>query len=221
MTFSRRDEILNSDRAKNQKMRTREALLAAALDLARHGHSPSIAEVAEAAKVSTATAYRYFPNPQSLWSDMATRQAGTTGGVPDFLDDLPEDPEQRIDRVVREVCAFQFADEVVWRGVLRATLDRWFSQVDVAEAERVPVRGVTRLEMARVALAPLRDTLSAERMERLVNAVTLVFGIEALVSTRDTCGLDVAAATETMSWAARSLVRAALAESGADQPSVE
>ncbi|WP_228541591.1 hypothetical protein [Nocardia sp. XZ_19_369] len=198
-------------------MRTREALLAAALELARNGHSPSIAEVAEAAQVSTATAYR----PQSLWSDMATRQAGTTGGFPDFLDDLPDDPERRIDRVVREVCAFQFADEVVWRGVLRATLDRWFSQVDVAEAERVPVRGVTRLEMARVALAPLRDTLSAERMERLVNAVTLVFGIEALVSTRDTCGLDVAAATETMSWAARSLVRAALAEAGADQPSAE
>ncbi|WP_147138827.1 TetR/AcrR family transcriptional regulator [Nocardia ninae] len=216
MTFSRRDEILNSGRAKNQKMRTREALLAAALELARNGHSPSIAEVAEAAKVSTATAYRYFPNPQSLWSDMATRQAGTTGGFPDFLDELPDDPEQRIDRVVREVCAFQFADEVVWRGVLRATLDRWFGQVDVAEAERVPVRGVTRLEMARVALAPLRDTLSAERMERLVNAVTLVFGIEALVSTRDTCGLDVAAATETMSWAARSLVRAALAEAGSD-----
>ncbi|MFI9403939.1 TetR family transcriptional regulator [Nocardia sp. NPDC052316] len=197
-------------------MRTREALLAAALELARNGHSPSIAEVAEAAKVSTATAYRYFPNPQSLWSDMATRQAGTTGGFPDFLDDLPDDPEQRIDRVVREVCAFQFADEVVWRGVLRATLDRWFSQVDFAEAERVPVRGVTRLEMARVALAPLRDTLSAERMERLVNAVTLVFGVEALVSTRDTCGLDIEAATETMSWAARSLVRAALAESGSD-----
>ncbi|MFI6165797.1 TetR/AcrR family transcriptional regulator [Nocardia sp. NPDC051052] len=215
MTFSRRDEILNSGRAANQKMRTREALIGAALELARNGHSPSIAEVAEAAKVSTATAYRYFPNPQSLWSDMATRQAGTTGGFPDFLDDLPEDVEDRIERVVRECCAFQFADEVVWRGVLRATLDRWFSQVDVAEAERVPVRGVTRLEMARVALAPLRDTLSAERLERLVNAVVLVFGVEALVSTRDTCGLDPEAATDTMSWAARALVRAAIAEAGA------
>ncbi|MEV6562610.1 TetR/AcrR family transcriptional regulator [Nocardia sp. NPDC051756] len=215
MTFSRRDEILNSGRAANQKMRTREALINAALELARNGHSPSIAEVAEAAKVSTATAYRYFPNPQSLWSDMATRQAGFTGGFPELLDDLPEDVEGRIDRVVREVCAFQFADEVVWRGVLRATLDRWFSQVDVAEAERVPVRGVTRLEMARVALAPLRDTLPAERFERLVNAVVLVFGVEALVSTRDTSGLDPEAATETMSWAARALVRAAIAESGA------
>lgn len=194
-------------------MRTREALITAALELARNGHSPSIAEVAEAAKVSTATAYRYFPNPQSLWSDMATRHAGFTGGHPGFLDDLPEDVEDRIERVVREVCAFQFADEVVWRGVLRATLDRWFGQVDVAEAERVPVRGVTRLEMARIALAPLRDTLSAERFERLVNAVVLVFGVEALVSTRDTSGLDPEAATETMSWAARALVRAAIAES--------
>ncbi|WP_338773736.1 TetR family transcriptional regulator [Nocardia vulneris] len=213
MTFSRRDEILKSDRAKNQKMRTREALLEAALELARNGHSPSIAEVAEAAKVSTATAYRYFPNPQSLWSDMATRQAGFLGRYPDFFEELPEDAEARIERVVREVSGFQFENEVVWRGVLRATLDRWFNQVDVPEAERVPVRGVTRLEMARTALAPLSDRLSPERLERLVHAVTLVFGVEALVSTRDTCGLDPAAATETMCWAAKGLVRAALAES--------
>ncbi|MFG1798001.1 TetR/AcrR family transcriptional regulator [Nocardia sp. NPDC049149] len=195
-------------------MRTREALISAALELARNGQSPSIAEVAEAAKVSTATAYRYFPNPQSLWADMATRQTGFVGGYPDFLDRLTGDVEERIDQVVREVCAFQFADEVVWRGVLRATLDRWFNQVDVVEAERVPVRGVTRLEMARRALAPLRDTLSEERWEQLVHAVTMVFGVEAIVSTRDTCGLDPEAATETMRWAARALVRAAVAEAG-------
>ncbi|WP_218023476.1 TetR/AcrR family transcriptional regulator [Nocardia altamirensis] len=195
-------------------MRTREALITAALELARNGQSPSIAEVAEAAKVSTATAYRYFPNPQSLWADMATRQAGFVGGYPDFLDRLSGDVEERIVQVVREVCAFQFADEVVWRGVLRATLDRWFNQVDVVEAEKVPVRGVTRLEMARHALAPLRDTLSDERWEQLVHAVTMVFGVEAIVSMRDTCGLDPEAATETMCWAARALVRAAVAEAG-------
>ena len=209
MSLSRQEDFLTTGR-KNQKHRTRDALLDAAMELARTGHSPSIAEVAEAAKVSVATAYRYFPNPQSLWADMATR----TGipGYPDFLEHLPDDAEAAIDLVAREVAGFQLADEALWRGVLRATLDRWFSQLDVPEDERVPVRGITRLEMARRALEPLRETLPRKRFERLINAVVLVFGLEPMITTRDTCGLSAEDATEVMRWAARALVRAALAE---------
>lgn len=209
MSLSRQEDFLTKGR-QNQKHRTREALLDAAMELARHGQSPSIAEVAEAAKVSVATAYRYFPNPQSLWADMATR----TGipGYPDFLKELPADPEAAIDVVVREVARFQLADEALWRGVLRATLDRWFNQLDLPEEERVPVRGITRLEMARRALEPLRKSLPPKRFERLINAVVLVFGLEPMVTTRDTCGLDPNQATDLMRWAARALVRAALAE---------
>jgi AcrR family transcriptional regulator len=207
--LSRQEGFLTKGR-QNQKHRTREALLDAAMKLARDGHSPSIAEMAEAARVSIATAYRYFPNPQSLWADMATR----TGipGYPDFLEQLPDDAEAAIDVVVREVARFQFADEALWRGVLRATLDRWFSQLDLPEDERVPVRGITRLEMARRALEPLRDTLPPKLLERLTNAVVLVFGLESMVTTRDTCGLDPDEATEVMRWAAQALIRAALQE---------
>lgn len=209
MSLSRQEDFLTKGR-QNQKQRTRLALLDAAAALARDGHSPSIAEVATAAKVSTATAYRYFPNPQSLWADLATRHV--SGRYPDFLADLPADPEARIDAVVRAVAEFQFADEAVWRGVVRASMDRWFAQADMAEDERVPIRGNTRMEMTRVALAPLRDTLTPDAFERLVNAVVMVYGVEAMVTTRDACGLDADAAAEVMSWAARSLVRAAIAE---------
>lgn len=213
MSLSRQEDFLTKGR-QNQKQRTRLALLDAAVALARDGHSPSIAEVAEAAKVSTATAYRYFPNPQSLWADLATRQV--SGRYPEFLEGLPADPVARIDAVVRAVTEFQLADEAVWRGVLRASLDRWFGQADIAEDERVPIRGNTRVDMARVALAPLQDSLPPDALERLINAVVMVFGVEAMITTRDACGLDPAAATEVMSWAAQSLVRAAIAEAGSD-----
>lgn len=212
MSLSRQEDFLTKGR-QNQKHRTREALLDAAVDLARNGRSPTIAEVAEAAKVSAATAYRYFPNPQSLWADMATRTGAPA--YPDFLDHLPDNAQAAIDVVVREVARFQFADEALWRGVLRATLDRWFSQVDLPEQERVPVRGITRLDMARKALEPLRDTLPPKQFERLTNAVVLVFGLEAMVTTRDTCGLDPDQATEVMRWAAQSLIRAAIADTEA------
>ncbi|GAB2726905.1 hypothetical protein [Nocardia thraciensis] len=181
--------------------------------LARDGVSPSIAQIAVAAKVSLATAHRHFPNRQSLWADLAWRQLWATRA--EFLDHLPEDPEDRVDVVVRTVADMQFADEVVWREVVRAAADRWFAQLDTPESERTPTRATNRLDMAEIALAPLRDEVGLERYERLCHAVAMVFGVEAMITARDTCGLAATEATEAMSWAARSLVRAARADAAA------
>ncbi|GAB4587159.1 TetR/AcrR family transcriptional regulator [Nocardia sp. IFM 10818] len=216
MGVSRQEKFLTSGR-QNQKQRTRDALLDAAVRLAREGNStPSIAEVAEAARVSPATAYRYFPNPASLWADVASRIQTVATGFPNLLDRLPEDAEGRIDMIVRTTAEMQLADEAVWRTMLRAALDRWFEQANTPEAERVPIRGSTRLDMAQEAVAPLADRLTPAQLDHLANALTLVYGMEAVVTTRDTCGLEPEAAIDTMVWAAKALLRAALAE--ADQP---
>src|SRR5918997_6284094 len=124
MVFSRQEEYLATGR-QNQKQRTREAIVESAIRLARAGRSPSIAEVAKDAKVSTATAYRYFPNAESLWADVVVR-AGIS--IEDVIDELPEDAEGRIEMVVRRVAEHQFADEGLWRALLRAALDRWIQQ---------------------------------------------------------------------------------------------
>ena len=50
----------------NQKQRTRQALVDAAKTLAANGRPLTIADVAEAAQVSVATAYRYFSNLNDL-----------------------------------------------------------------------------------------------------------------------------------------------------------
>ena len=49
----------------NQKERTRAALVDAAKALVRAGAPPTVAEAAERARVSRATAYRYFPTQDS------------------------------------------------------------------------------------------------------------------------------------------------------------
>lgn len=197
----------------NQKQRTREALLEAALHLSRRGHqTATIAEVAEAARVSTATAYRYFPNPQALWADLALWQAPR---LAEMVAALPDDDsvEGRLDAVVRLVAKMQFADETLWRAVLRATLDRWFQQADGDPGEAaVRVRGSSRLDATREILAPLADRLSPAELQRLTHAVVLVYGVEAMVVSRDALELDHAHAADVMSWAATALVRAALAE---------
>jgi hypothetical protein len=76
------------------------------------------------------------------------------------------------------------------------------------------VRGISRLELIRTALAPLKGRLTDEEFDRLANAVVLVFGVEAMVAARDVSGLDAKAGPAVMAWAARALVQAAVAEAG-------
>ena len=57
-----------SDGRQNQKERTRRAIVAAAAKLIAAGTLPSMSAVADEALVSTATAYRYFPDLPSLLS---------------------------------------------------------------------------------------------------------------------------------------------------------
>ena len=93
----------------NQRYRTRKDLISAAARLMKDGRKPSLDEVAEAARVSRATAYRYFPNVEGLLVEASFDIA-----VPDaaavFADERSTDPEERIDKaeaaiaMVQEVC---------------------------------------------------------------------------------------------------------------------
>ena len=191
----------------NQKQRTRQALVDAAKTLAANGRPLTIADVAEAAQVSVATAYRYFSNPNDLVLEAATPR------VPQIMADLPDDPADRIDEVVRRLAEIQFGDEALWRAMLRADLERWAQEAGLDPEARVPTRGSNRLDMVQEALAPLAEKLPPELHRRLIMATMLVCGMEALVAARDACGLEPDEATEVMRWAAQALLQVALRDS--------
>ena len=191
----------------NQKQRTRQALVDAAKTLAPNGRPLTIADVAEAAQVSVATAYRYFSNPNDLILEAATPH------VPEIMADLPDDPADRIDEVVRRLAEIQFGDEALWRAILRADLERWAQEAVLDPEARVPTRGSNRLDIVQQALAPLAEKLPAELHRRLIMATMLVCGMEALVAARDACGLEPDEAVEVMQWAAQALLQAALRNS--------
>lgn len=204
MSLSRQEEILASGRS-NQKRRTRQALIDAATALAREGGTLTIADVAEAAQVSVATAYRYFSNPQELLLEIQT-----TVRAAEIVAELPDDPADRLDSIVARVMDLQLGDESLWRALLRATQDRWLSQD--GQEPPVPIRGQNRLEMTRTALEPLQDTLPPQLHRRLTMAITLVYGMEAMVAARDACGLDPAESKDVMRWAVQALLQAARQE---------
>lgn len=71
------DMVCQESGESNQRRRTRAGILAAAIQLLGQGQSPTVAEVADAAAVSRATAYRYFPSQEYLVQEAALNGFGS------------------------------------------------------------------------------------------------------------------------------------------------
>ncbi|MCL4221161.1 MAG: TetR/AcrR family transcriptional regulator [Phycisphaerales bacterium] len=193
----------------NQRRRTRKDLLSAATQLMKSGRTPTMDEVAEAAMVSRATAYRYFPSIEALLVE-----APLDGQTPEpgalFQGDDSTDPVARVDKAEAALHEMVCRNEAPLRMMLAASLERSARE----GADDVPVRQNRRTALIEAALAPVRDRLSDEAYERLCLALATLFGIEAMVVFRDVLGVDEETARSVKSWAARTLVQAALDESG-------
>jgi hypothetical protein len=118
-----------------------------------------------------------------------------------------------MDAGVREVSRYMFNEEAMFRTIVRVTVDRWFEAAKHPDPDPDPVavRETRRFLYIDRALEPLAGSLSPEALQLLRNALALVYGAEALIVTRDVCRLGVEEATEVMRWAAKSLIREAMA----------
>lgn len=190
----------------SQKARTRTALVAAARDLLTQGVTPTVEETAAAASISRATAYRYFPNQQALLvaAHPEVKATSLLGA------DAPSDPAVRLDAVVTGLAKIFLDAEQSYRTMLRLSLEP-----DTVDRGALPLRKGLRLLWIRDALEPLRDRLSRAEVDRLVHAVSVVVGIEALVILIDLAGLSRKRAVQVMRWSARALLRSALADADA------
>lgn len=188
-----------------QKRRTRKAIVNATIALLAAGKTPTVTDVAAAADVSRRTVFLYFPTFDQLLID-ATVGALTESSVDGAFDHAAadEDPGARVERLVRAMHHFTPEMERLGRSLVRLT-------VDAAAADRdLPRRGFRRIEWIESALAPWRSGLARAEWRRLVCALAMVVGWEALITQRDVCGLSAAEGEELSAWAARALVREAL-----------
>ncbi|MDP3897756.1 MAG: TetR/AcrR family transcriptional regulator, partial [Mesorhizobium sp.] len=67
-------------------------------------------------------------------------------------------------------------------------------------------------ELLRSVIAPLHPALSEPELDRLAKALSLVFGVEALVILKDIWNAGQEETREVALWSARALVRAAVME---------
>jgi AcrR family transcriptional regulator len=186
----------------------RAAHIQAAIEISSRGIIPSITDIAEAAQVSRATAYRHFPSQSVLVQAMVIEALGPIWRW------LPEsdDAEERVGRLL--AFGFRRMDdyEAPLRAALRLALDQWSRERagTIGNEPRI-VRG-NRIRLLRLALAPLARRLPKRSLDRLVQGLAIVFGTETMVVLKDMFGLEGPQVAQVAEWVARSLVRAAIAE---------
>jgi AcrR family transcriptional regulator len=196
----------------NQKERTRTALVTAAAELLHRGTPPTVAEAAEAAKVSRATAYRYFPTQEALLVEVS-QLTPVVAPVEAALAALPAggDAEVRLLHLLDACNPILFANEVPMRTALRIYLDTWFENRRAGE-ESPAIREGRRKRWLDQALEPVRREMSEQDWCRLRAALSLTLGSEALMVMKDVCRLDDRKGLEVLRWAAAALLRAGLEE---------
>ena len=182
-----------------QKNRTRRALVAAATELVQEGRNPTVAEAAERAEVSRATAYRYFPTQELLFAEVALFAVGGPL-LPTEQDDAPLPAPEAVGRLVRRVAEWAYQNEQPLRTLLRISLD--------------PDSGVTRpghrVGWIAETLAPMREKIDPASYEKLTTSLTLLMGIDPIVVMTDIAGVSQDQALDALEWSARMLVEGAL-----------
>lgn len=193
-----------------QTRRTRRLLLTTAATLIAAGRTPSVSDVADAADVSRRTAYRYFPTQEQLLVEAVLE--GLRPVMESALESAPAGPterdmEARVDALARNIQRLAVDHEALLRTMVRLTVSH-------PRDGQVAPRGGRRLEWIDQALRPLRQQLGRARYRRLVSALAVCLGIEALIVLRDLCGLSPARAEDISRWTARALLRESLADAG-------
>jgi len=192
---------MSSRPRERQTRRTRRALIEAADELFAEGRVPTVAAVAERAQVARATAYRYFPSQEALLLETTFLGDSETMRAIPQLAAAVEGPGERIAEAVRTGAEWTLGREARLRMVLRASLDP---------------SGAQRPARRRAYIAALIDPLElpAEIHARLAGALTLLFGIDPIVSLMDNGDVAREAIPDVLAWTARRLVEAALEEAG-------
>jgi AcrR family transcriptional regulator len=190
----------------NQKLRTRNAIVQAAAELSRTGREVTMPEVAKAAMVSEATAYRYFPDLASLLQEAI---AGQLPGPQEALEPVAgsDDPVQRIAVATEFLLRHVLSRQGVVRALIAATITR---------QGQAYARPGLRFGLIDSALAPLEGTpgtpgtAAPAVLAQLKRDLAVVVSAEALFTLTDACGLEPEEAIASIVHTATTLTRAAL-----------
>jgi AcrR family transcriptional regulator len=192
----------------NQKQRTYQALLDAALGLSDAGQQPTLRDIANKANVSRATAYRYFPSVDALIHEAYFGRAA----VPlDTFIAPGTDPVEAVGRAAEVMNGLLLENEAGVHTVERAFMQIWLDNV----SDDRPSRMARRMNYIDPIVDSMSDLLDEAARSRLRTALAVTMGTEAVLAMRDVAGASREQTIAAGIWAAQSLIRQALADGGA------
>jgi AcrR family transcriptional regulator len=187
----------------NQRRRTRKDLLEAASRLMKEDRKPTLEEVAGAALVSRATAYRYFASIEALMVEATLDVAAPN--AENVFKGAPPNPAARVERVDAAFEEMMSANETGLRMMLAQSLQRSLTE----EGSKLPKRQNRRTPLIEAALEPSRKQFKPAELQLLTRALALVIGTEAMVAFKDVLQVNDAEARKVRRWMIRALVEAA------------
>ncbi|MCU7724210.1 TetR/AcrR family transcriptional regulator [Actinoplanes sp. KI2] len=187
---------------RDQKARTREALVAATRRLLADGVNPTVEQAAAEARISRTTAYRYFPSQRSLLL-AAHPEISQRSLLP--ADAPADDVPARLDQVLRAFARVNLDWEPQLRTSLRLSLEPGAGEPG---AEQPVLRQGRAIDWIEDALDPLRESHPEVDVRRLAIAIRATTGIESLIWLTDIAGLSRADAVELMRKSGQALLAA-------------
>jgi AcrR family transcriptional regulator len=180
-------------------------LIDTAMQLANAGRPLTVAEVASAAGVSRATAYRYFPSRSRLVNAIVGESLGPVRS----FQPRNASGRARIQELFAEMFP-RFRDfEPQLRAAMQLALEHWALERAGGLREE-PFRRGHRTAILGRAAAPLRESLGEAGFDRLLKALSLLFGIEPYIVLKDIWGASNREVDTITRWMADALVEAAL-----------
>jgi AcrR family transcriptional regulator len=192
--------------------RTRKLMLRTAVELMEKGETPTVSQAAEAAGVSRATAYRYFPSQAALTEALVDEALGP---ILNWTSDLTS-AEDRVDDLLHSTSKRIVAFESTFKAALKLSLEQWSRDRAGTLGEEPEFKRGHRVELLQKAIEPLKGDLSRAQFSRLARALSLTYGLEAMIVLKDIWGLGEKEVQSVARWAARALVRMALLEAKAE-----
>jgi AcrR family transcriptional regulator len=201
------------DLGRGHRGRVFRRLLDEAVRLVRRGRIPSVAEVAQSAGVSRATAYRYFPSRSKLVSAVIAEALGPVRRAVPQQGDAKQRLHALLDRTYSRFAEY----EPHMRAALQLALEHQSLEA-AGLLEEEPFRRGQRTEILATTLKPLRQRLTPRTYQRLLKALAVVYGIEPMIILKDICGASDRETEAVVRWMMDALVEASLRESPPRRP---
>ena len=190
------NEYLDSGR-RNQKLKTRNLICAAAQEFLNEGRNFTLEDVANKAGLSRATVYRYYSSVEVL----------STEAVLDLNVQSPENLVQSLEGLPLEDTILGIQDYFNQFTIENEAVFRKFLSIAIRKDIPQSKRGARRPKALQLAIQQRHSALTPGDAKNLIHVATVLMGMEAMIVTKDVCQLDDQDSLSTLRWGLEMMIK--------------